>query len=216
MILPTGALNLTPPSNRTYKTIELLVGAGDRPYFYPDSTTASLGTILHFDYLENYTLYQSSSRHPCYNNSWPDVGFNKSQTRHTSGSFSLDYRVTSTEPQWFVSALSDSLPICANGTIFSLNTGGITDGYQDSFRSLSSSHGNDPAPSTVGHCEIPHRTITTGLVTETNAAPSRSAHIPMNTTSVIESVNAGFISSTPCLFIIVSVFTVACAASASF
>lgn len=216
IIMPTEPSTRTPALNKTHQIVQVLSGADNRPHFYPESTTASLGTILHFEYFGNYTLFRSSSQNSCYNSSWPDPGFNHSQTRYNSDGFVIDYRVTSTEPQWFFCARSNTLPNCANGTILSLNPGGITDHDRDRFQSSPSSYRQDRTSSAAGQCAVPYRTVTSGLDAGAHAASSRSAHIPMNTSSVIESVNAGFVSSTPCLFIVLSVFIAACATSVSF
>ncbi|CAI6338109.1 unnamed protein product [Periconia digitata] len=103
--------------------IYITVGAGGNLTFDPSSVHAQIDKILRFDFVGgNHSLTQSSLIDPCQNVSLFDTGFTQFNPMNTSGKFLVDYKVSSTDPQWFYCAQRQPKSHCqSGGMIFRLN-----------------------------------------------------------------------------------------------
>lgn len=111
--------SVTPPP-RTTATVT--VGVGGQLAFDPSSLSASVGTVIAFNFLgTNHTLTQSELENPCHGNGNFDTGFNQFNPANISGRFVVEYEVKTENSQWFFCAQTAKRAHCQAGMVFSLN-----------------------------------------------------------------------------------------------
>jgi plastocyanin len=194
------AVNTTRP-NTTPQIVNIIVGAQGRLAFNPGSVTVLPGTILRFDFLsQNHTLTQSSFNHPCSNVSGIDTGFNQFNSLNSTGKFTIDYYVNSSQPQWFFCAQNLPRSHCAAGMVFSLNPGGLIESFENNAKTPVSLN-NSTISTAASYCHGITRAYTSGSFAETSTAPSRSSPSSLTTSRVVEISNNGYIKSFPVLLL---------------